>query len=57
MSNDEIVIRKSVVKKILEVIGRGSPDFIRLQDICANPLIHEPATFNLVCIAHHLGDL
>src|SRR5580704_4222576 len=40
-----------------EVIGRGSPDFIRLWNIPVNPLIHGPPAFTLVCIRHHLGEL
>jgi hypothetical protein len=40
----------------LEVIGRGSPDFIRLRSICVNPLIDGAVKRSLICIAHHLGD-
>jgi len=39
-----------------KIIGRGSLDFIRLQSICANPLIDGAVRRSLICIAHHLGD-
>jgi hypothetical protein len=37
----------------LEVIGRGSPDFIRLRSICVNPLIDGAVKRSLICIANH----
>ena len=40
----------------IEVIGRGSPDFIGLRNICVNPLIDGAVKRSLICIAHHLGD-
>jgi hypothetical protein len=39
-----------------EVIGRGSPNFIRLPNNCRNSLIDGTPAAMLICIAHHLGD-
>ena len=47
-------IRGQVVRG--EVIGRRSPDFIRLRNNSVNRLIHAPVTRTLISIAHHLGD-